>query len=271
MATSENILKISKLEKEYQGKTVIHGIDLEIFPGEFVVVIGPSGAGKTTLVRCINQIIKPTSGHVEFLGVDFSQIKGKQLRKMSGKIGMIFQHYNVIGRTNVIRNVLHGCLGNHNFIKTALGLYSEDEKQKAVDLLKNVGLEEFVFKKVNTLSGGQMQRVGVCRAIMQKPKLILADEPISSLDQATATQIMDEVKKLVDAKEASCIMNLHQIQFAKKYATRIIGLKNGEIIFDGVPASLTDSIIQDIYEGKTEEIKLEHETLQMTELKLGVV
>jgi len=269
MVHAKTLLKINGLKKQYLTKEVLKGIDLEIKEGEFVVVIGPSGAGKSTFVRCINKMIEPTEGRVEFLGVDITHLRRKELRKVRTCIGMIFQHYNLIGRTNVIRNVLHGRLGHRSFFKTLVGAYSETEKQEALNLLKKVGLGEHIYKKTNTLSGGQMQRVGICRAMMQEPKLILADEPISSLDPTSAKIVMDQIHTLITERQIACMMNLHQIQFAKEYATRIIGLKDGQIIFDGPPINLTEEIVVDIYEGKIEEVEFESENVIIGELAYG--
>ena len=252
-----NLLKITNLKKQYsKKKTVLKGIDLEINEGEFVVVIGPSGAGKSTFIRCINRMVDPTNGAVEFGGADVAQLKGKALREARASIGMIFQHYNLIGRTNVIKNVLHGRLGHNSFFKTLFGRYSGAEKQEAYDLLQKVGLGDHIYKKASALSGGQMQRVGICRAMMQDPKLLLADEPIASLDPKSAKIIMDQIHGLVTERNIACIMNLHQVQVAKDYATRIIGIKDGLVVYDGAPADLTEEMVASIYEGKAEEMEL---------------
>jgi len=270
MTDANTLLKISGLKKQYSTKEVLKGINLEIKEGEFVVVMGPSGAGKSTFVRCINRMVNPTEGSVEFLDVDVTRLKGKVLRKVRTNVGMIFQHYNLIGRTNVIKNVLHGRLGHHSFLKTLIGAYSEKEKREAFNLLQKVGLGEYIYKKANTLSGGQMQRVGICRAMMQAPKLLLADEPIASLDPTSAKVIMDQIHDLVTERKIACIMNLHQIQFAKDYATRIIGIKEGRVVYDGTPTDLTEEIVADIYEGKMEEVvEFKSDSLVVGELIYG--
>lgn len=270
MEDVNTLLKINDLKKRYSTKEVIKGISLEIKEGEFVVIIGPSGAGKSTFIRCINRMVVPTEGLVEFKGVDVTLLKGKALRKTRAHIGMIFQHYNLIGRTNVIKNVLHGRLGYNSFFKTLIAGYSNSERREAFNLLQKVGLGEYVYKKANTLSGGQMQRVGVCRAMMQAPKLLLADEPIASLDPKSAKIIMSQIHDLVTERNIACIMNLHQIQFAKEYATRIIGLKDGKIVYDGIPAKLTDEIIADIYKGKIEEVEFVSDDIAVGELIYGM-
>ena len=270
MAEANTLLRISNLKKQYSKKEVLKGIDVEIKEGEFVVVIGPSGAGKSTFIRCINRMVDPTQGAVEFDGVDVAKLKGKALREARSNIGMIFQHYNLIGRTNVIKNVLHGRLGHNSFFKTLTGSFSNEEKHEAYNLLQKVGLGEHIYKKANALSGGQMQRVGICRAMMQDPKLLLADEPIASLDPKSAKVIMDQIHGLVTERNIACIMNLHQVQVAKDYATRIIGIKDGLVVYDGSPADLTEEMVANIYEGKAEEIELEADHVPVGELAYGV-
>jgi len=243
------MLEIKNLKKSYTHPTaeVLHGITFNINAGEFVAVIGSSGSGKTTLVRCINRLITSSSGEIFFEGSDINKLRGGKLRKLRTQIGMIFQDYNLINRSNVMQNVLHGKLGQMSFVRSAFGLYTQKELDEAFDLLVSVGLEEFMHKKAGTLSGGQMQRVGICRAMMQNPKLLLADEPISSLDPASSHIILKLIKELTLARRLASIINLHQVDFAKTYASRIIGLRNGEIVFDGKPDELTDDTINFIY------------------------
>jgi len=242
------LLSISNLKKTYDGKNfVLHGIDLTVDTGEFVAIVGPSGAGKSTLMRCINRLIEPTDGEIIFDDTRVDTARGSTLRKVRTRIGMIFQHYNLIARTNVKKNVLHGRLGETSFIKSCFGLYPKKDKLEAEELLATVGLSGHMYQKAGTLSGGQMQRVGICRALMQHPKLLLADEPISSLDPASAQVIMDHIQDATRERELACIVNLHQVDFAKKYATRIIGMKSGHIVFDGTPEELTDEMVAFIY------------------------
>jgi len=248
------LLSISNLKKTYDGKNfVLHGVDLAVDTGEFVAIVGPSGAGKSTLMRCINRLIEPTAGEIIFDGTRVDTARGSALRKVRTRIGMIFQHYNLIARTNVKKNVLHGRLGETPFVRSFLGLYPKEDKLEAEALLATVGLSGHMYQKAGTLSGGQMQRVGICRALMQHPKLLLADEPISSLDPASAQVVMDHIQDATRERELACIVNLHQVDFAKKYATRIIGMKNGHIVFDGTPAELTDEIVAFIYDADDDE------------------
>lgn len=243
------MLVIENLVKSYKNPDtdVLDGINLTINPGEFVVIIGSSGSGKTTLVRCINRLITATKGEIYFEGNPINKLQGTQLRKLRSQIGMIFQDYNLIGRSNVMQNVLHGRLGQMNFFKSAIGLFSQDALDEAHELLTAVGLEKVMHKKAQALSGGQKQRVGICRAMMQNPKLLLADEPISSLDPTSASVVLNHIKNLTQARGLTSIVNLHQVDFAKAYASRIIGLKLGKVAFDGSPKDLTDDIVGDIY------------------------
>ncbi|WP_206613372.1 phosphonate ABC transporter ATP-binding protein [Lysinibacillus halotolerans] len=255
------LLSIKNLVKVYGKETrALNGITLDFFPGEFIVIIGPSGAGKSTFIRSINRLVDPTKGEIIFDGQHMEKLSGRKLRKERSKIGMIFQHYNLVGRTNVIKNVLHGQLSNIPLYKSLLGLYHHEDKKEAVELLKKVGLEDQIYKRADELSGGQMQRVGICRAILQRPKLLLADEPIASLDPLSANIVMQQLHTISQEKKLTCIVNLHQVDYAKKYATRIIEIKKGLVVFDGAPSQLTDSIIKDIYEGKESQMKLKGES-----------
>lgn len=245
------LIQVNGLKKTYDGqKYALNGIDVTIYEGEFVVIVGPSGSGKSTFIRCLNQMIDASEGKLSFMGQDVSHLKNRQLRAYRQQIGMVFQHHNLVGRTNVIKNVMHGCLGRMGFIKSFLGLYKEKDKAEAYDLLNEVGLVDQMFQRVDQLSGGQMQRVGICRAIMQQPKLILADEPIASLDPLASKKVMDYLFKLTKQRQLTCIVNLHQVNFAKKYATRIIGIRQGQVVFDGKPEALTGDMIAYLYEGK---------------------
>lgn len=242
------LLKFKNVVKSYNSDTVaLDNVSLEINEGEFVSVIGPSGSGKSTFLRSINKLIPITKGEIYMDGENISEKKGKALRLYRRKIGMIFQNYNLVYRLSVIQNVLHGRLGYMSGLRGILGIYSEDDKKKAVDILGELGLEEFIYNRATELSGGQKQRVGIARAIMQNPQLLLCDEPIASLDPSSAKVIMDMIYQMVKKRNIACIVNLHQVDVAKKYSTRIIGLSKGKIVFDGRPEELTDSMIERIY------------------------
>lgn len=251
----KKVLNIENLVKRYEDDTLaLDGISLEVYEGEFIAIIGPSGAGKSTLLRCINRLIEPTEGKIEFFGTRIEKANKKELRKIRSRIGMIFQHYNLVPRLSVLENVLHGRLGYMNSLAGVFNLYKEEDKKEAIEWLVRVGLEKEVFKRADELSGGQKQRVGVCRALLQKPKLILADEPIASLDPKSSSTVMNIIHKSCREMGISCLINLHQVEVAKQYSTRIIGIKNGKIVFDDIPEALTDEMSKYIYEGKESEM-----------------
>lgn len=249
------ILSIQQLKKRYEGgSTALDGIDLQVKEKEFIAIIGPSGAGKSTLLRCINRLIDPTDGSITFLGQRVDQASKKQLRQIRSQTGMIFQHYNLIDRLSVLENVLHGRLGYMSSLAGIFNRYSEADKKEAIELLRKVGLENEVYKRADELSGGQKQRVGVCRALAQQPKLILADEPIASLDPKSSMTVMDAIHRNCTEQGIACLVNLHQVEVAKQYASRIIAIKGGKVVFDGPPKQLTEQHTYFIYEGKEHEM-----------------
>ncbi|MGL4789675.1 MAG: phosphonate ABC transporter ATP-binding protein [Cetobacterium sp.] len=244
----ENIVSIKNGNKTYDNKFLaLSDINLDIKKGEFVAIIGSSGAGKSTLLRTINSMNPLSSGAIIFNGKDISKISGSNLRKVRREMGMIFQHYNLIERLSVVQNVLHGRLGYMSNLKGFFELYSEEDKVKALKILKRLGLEDHCYKKASELSGGQKQRVGISRALAQNPKLILADEPIASLDPKSSEIVMETLKNICVEDNLTCIVNLHQVEFAKQYATRIIGMNKGKIVFDDIPENLTEEKIGEIY------------------------
>jgi len=247
------VLRVENLKKTYGNHVeALKGIDLSLNQGEFVVVIGPSGAGKSTLMRCINQLVKPSDGEIYLNESRIDNVKGKALREVRSQIGMIFQHYNLIGRTNVLKNVLYGLLGQMSIVESLTNRYADEDRKRAIALLNEVGLDEKIYQRADELSGGQKQRVGICRALIQSPALMLADEPIASLDPKSADIVMQSLKDIAQKNQLSVLVNLHQVDYAKRFATRIIGLKKGEIVFNDTPDQLTQSMIDQIYEGKEE-------------------
>lgn len=242
------ILKFEQVEKRYpNGVQALKGVSFEVSEGEFISVIGPSGSGKSTLLRAINRLIPITGGSVLLDGQEVSGQRGGSLRALRRKVGMIFQNYNLVYSLSVLQNVLHGRLGYMKGVKGIFGLYSEEDKREALALLRELGVEQFSYNRAADLSGGQKQRVGIARAIMQKPKLLLCDEPIASLDLSSAKTIMDLLHDMTQRRNIACIVNLHQLDVALKYSTRIIGLARGEIVFDGAPEDLDDATIEKIY------------------------
>ncbi|GIP18833.1 phosphonates import ATP-binding protein PhnC [Paenibacillus montaniterrae] len=248
------LLQVEQLKKVYPDGTVgLKGISFELEAGEFVAVIGPSGAGKSTLLRCLNRMVESSSGTITLQGNTITKVKAKQLRAVRRKMGMIFQGYNLVARSTVLTNVLHGRLGYMNSLKGALGLFNKQDTELAKALLNKVGLSEQMYKRADELSGGQQQRVGIARALAQRPALILADEPIASLDPAASQTVMQTLYEACKADGIACLCNLHQVEVAKKFATRIIGIRAGEKVFDGAPEQLTDEMISYIYEGAKHE------------------
>lgn len=244
----DSILKFENVTKHYpNGVHALKNVSFEVKEGEFVSVIGPSGSGKSTLLRAVNKLIPISGGKVYLDGVSVSEQKGKSLRHLRREVGMIFQNYNLVYSLSVLQNVLHGCLGYMDGIRGILGRYREEDKQRALDLLKELGMEQFSYNRASDLSGGQKQRVGIARAIMQQPKLLLCDEPIASLDPSSAKTIMDLLRDMAQKRNIACMVNLHQLDVALQYSTRIIGLSKGEIVFDGSPELLDASVIERIY------------------------
>ena len=241
-------LDVSRVMKQYGGaRPALDDISFSIRKGEFVSVIGPSGAGKSTLLRCINRMIDVSQGDVRFEGISVSQLNRKNLKKLRSKIGMIFQHYNLVDRLTVVENVLHGRLGAKSTLAGALGRYTHEEKKHAMDLISMLGLTEQVYQRCDRLSGGQKQRVGIARALVQDPKMILCDEPIASLDPNASKIIMDQLKRFSREMHITLIVNLHQVDVALKYSDRILGVNKGRLVFDGGPGDLSPQRISEIY------------------------
>ena len=247
------LLSVKNISKEYNnGITALKNVSFDVEKGEFISIIGPSGSGKSTLLRSINKMIDISQGSILFENKNIENLKKKEIELVRREIGMIFQNYNLVERLTVIENVLHGRLGYKSVFTGILGIYSEKEKKDAFNFLEKVNMTKYAYQKCSELSGGQKQRVGIARAIMQKPKLLLCDEPIASLDPKTAENIMNYLKKIVTELKITCIVNLHQVDIAKKYSNRIIALNKGEKIFDDKPEYLTDDMIEFIY--KDEEL-----------------
>lgn len=256
----EELVKFEHVSKCYtNGVRALRCIDLTIKRGEFITIIGPSGAGKSTFLRSINSLNNISEGKIYVDGEEITQKKGKKLRLARRKVGMIFQNYNLVNRLSVLQNVLHGRLGYKQGISGLFGSYTEEEKMEAIALIEELGLRDFVYSRVDELSGGQKQRVGIARAIMQNPDLLLCDEPIASLDPSSAQITMEMLKNMTQKRNITCIANLHQVDIAKTYSTRIIGLKDGNIVFDGAPEELTKEKINKIYERDLESLLLEGE------------
>ncbi|MCL1796773.1 MAG: phosphonate ABC transporter ATP-binding protein [Eggerthellaceae bacterium] len=263
---ASSLLHIEGLGKDYSSKSkALTDVSLSLARGQFVSVIGSSGAGKSTLLRCINRLIDPNAGSVVFDGKDVVAMGKRELRQARRRISMIFQHYNLVYRSTSIENVLQGRLGYKSTIAGVLGLYSEEEKERAFSILEQLGLAEFAYTRTDQLSGGQKQRVGIARALLQDPLLILADEPIASLDPKASQMIMEHLRWAVDTLGVTCLVNLHQVDYAIEFSDRIIALKKGHLVFDGTPNELDARAISDIYATPYVEEKVLQEPISETQ------
>ncbi len=242
------MIKFINVNKVYpNGLRALKDINLEIKDGEFVAIIGLSGAGKSTLLRTINKMNPATSGKVLVDGQDVNSLDNKQLLKLRRNIGMIFQSFNLVKRSSVFKNVLAGRVGFHPTFKTILGVFPKEDKLIALEALDKMGILDKAFERADRLSGGQQQRVALARALSQDPRLILADEPVASLDPITTLNVMDDFRRINRDFKITIIANMHHVDLAIKYSTRIIGLKAGEVVFDGKPSKLNDKILKQIY------------------------
>ena len=241
-------LRIKNLKKKFKDTVAINGVNLEIEEGKITGIIGRSGSGKSTLLRMINRLIEPTEGTIEFNDTIITDIKGKALRKWRSECAMIFQQFNLVDRLDVLTNVLIGSLGRNYSFLNLFGYFSKEEKINALRNLNRFELTEKSLQRSRTLSGGQQQRVAIARALMQKPKILLADEPISSLDPKNSKRVMDDMLKINREDGITIICNLHSLEIAKKYCDRLIGLSEGEVVFDGKPNELTASISKKLYD-----------------------
>lgn len=242
------MLKIEKLSKTYDSGTyALQDVSLVIDPGEFVVVLGKSGSGKSTLLRCINRLVEPTSGRIFLNETEITGASPSRLRELRKKIGMVFQQYNLVERFSVQTNVLSGKLASMSNIASLLNLFPEADVEKSRQVLNRLGLAGKDLKRSDKLSGGQQQRVGLARALMQNPELILADEPVSSLDPATSNQIMDLLAEFNEKDGMAVICNLHLPSLAKAYGSRIIVLSKGRIVYDGSPTDLSEDKLNSFY------------------------
>lgn len=244
----EPVLTVKHVSKTYNNKVqALKGASFEVYPGELISIIGPSGSGKSTLLRCINRMIDVTEGEIDFLDVDVTKANKKQIKEVRKNIGMIFQHYNLVYRLNVLENVLHGRLGYYPTWKSSLGLYREQDIEKGAKLLEMLGLKDRLYDQCSQLSGGQKQRVGIARALIQDPSIMLCDEPIASLDPQSSKIIMEHLHRIAKEMNIPCLVNLHQVDVALKYSDRIIGMHEGTIVFSGKPSELTEETIEKIY------------------------
>lgn len=247
---TDKLLEVRNLDKSYDGKILaVNQLSLEVKQGDFVILLGLSGSGKSTLLRCINRLIEPTRGEILFQNQDILSLQGAKLRQYRRHIGMVFQQFNLVKNLTVLTNVLTGRLGYHSFSSP----FSKEDHELAYQNLKRVGLQDFAHKQVKHLSGGQQQRVAIARALMQNPALILADEPVASLDPATADSIMQYLGE-INREGISIICSLHFLSLARRYGNRVLALKDGQKVFEGLPVEIDNQRFKEIYGQDAEEI-----------------
>ncbi len=254
---AETILKVKDLVKTYSnGVQALKGVSFDVKEGEFLVIIGLSGSGKSTLLRCLNNLHEPTSGSIKFRNVDITKVDGKKAREVKSKIGMIFQHFNLIPRYSVFKNALSGALGRTSTLKSLLGLFPQKDKDKALEYLDLVGIKEKAYIRADQLSGGQQQRVAIARALTQSPEILLADEPVASLDPATCHVVMDYLRKVNRELGLTIVCNLHFLSLVREYADRVIALKDGELVYEGSPDNIDENWFETIYGDAAKEVHI---------------
>jgi phosphonate transport system ATP-binding protein len=249
------VLKVEHLTKIYEGGTLaLEDVSFEVRDGEFLAVIGLSGSGKSTLLRCINRLIEPTEGRITWNGVDITAASQEDLRRIRRRIGMVFQHFNLVNRSKVTTNVLSGRLGYTNPAYSLINRFSKDDHERAQAQLQRVGLTDRDNHRADALSGGQQQRVGIARAMIQEPEMILADEPVASLDPVLAHSIMQYLEQINQQDKVTVLCSLHFLDLVEKYSQRVIALNEGRLVFEGTAAQLDDERFKDIYGREAERI-----------------
>jgi phosphonate transport system ATP-binding protein len=229
------------------GTRALNGASLRIEQGEFVAVIGLSGAGKSTMIKMVNRMTDVTDGQVLVDGVDVMSLSGKSLRRFRRGVGMVFQSFNLISRASVISNVLAARVADMGLVRSLLGVYSREDKMIALEALNKVGIIEKAYQRADQLSGGQQQRVALARTLAQRPKIILADEPVASLDPITANLIMKDFRRVNETENITVVVNMHHVDLALRYAKRVIGINKGEVVFDGPASDVTEELLRRIY------------------------
>jgi phosphonate transport system ATP-binding protein len=251
------MLRIQNLRKVFpNGVVAVDDISLTIPDGEFLVIIGLSGSGKSTLLRCINRLVEPTSGKIWLDDIEITALKTDELRATRRRIGMIFQQFNLVKRSSVLTNVLCGRLGTVSWMESLIGRFPAADYQRAFANLERVGIPEKAQQRADTLSGGQQQRVAIARALMQEPSLMLADEPVASLDPATSHSVMKYLEEINQQDGITVLCNLHFLSLARRYATRVVALKAGRIVFDGLPTEIDEGRFREIYGEDAVEVEI---------------
>lgn len=249
------MIKFENVEKVYpNGYTALENINLTVDQGEFVAIIGLSGAGKSTLIRCINRMHEIDSGTLTVNDTNVSQLKGKEIRNYRKKIGMIFQSFNLVTRSSVLNNVLISAVPNLSWWRRLLGIFPEDAKITALEALDNVGILDKAYTRVDQLSGGQQQRVALARTLAGQPEIILADEPVAALDPVTAKVVMDDFKRINETLNISVLINIHHVDLALEYAQRVIGIRQGKIVYDGPASQVDEGVLSAIYGQEAKEL-----------------
>ncbi len=241
------MLKVRNLTKSFGANTAVDNVDFAVDRPAMIGIIGASGAGKSTLLRMLNRMTDATSGQIEFEGREVLKLSGARKRAWQSDCAMIFQQFNLVPRMDVVSNVLHGTLNARSSLATMFNLYPNADIHRAIDILDRLGIADHAAKRAESLSGGQQQRVAIARALMQDPRIILADEPIASLDPMNAQIVMDALRRIHDEDGRMVIANLHTLDTARKYCDRVIGMRMGRVVFDGTPAQLTTGVARDIY------------------------
>ena len=240
-------LEVKNLRAGYAGREILKGVSFQVDADDFFAIIGPSGAGKSTLIRCVNRLVEPTGGQVLFHGVDLLQLDQARLREARRNIGMIFQEFNLIERLSVMDNVLTGRLGYTGTLRSLMRMFTAEDIRKALALLDRVGLGEYVDKRADRLSGGQRQRVGIARALIQNPRMLLVDEPTSSLDPKISREVMGLIREIAREFHIPVLCNIHDVELATEFCTHVIGLQDGVKKFEGRPAELNAQALHEIY------------------------
>ena len=244
------MIEFKNVYKTYpNGFTALKNINLQIEQGEFVAIIGLSGAGKSTILRCINRMHDISKGELTVDGVDVDSLRGKDLRRYRRKVGMIFQSFNLVSRSTAIKNVLTADVPDMNFFRVLFGVFTKEQKMRALESLDKVGILDKAYTRCDQLSGGQQQRVALARTLNQSPTIILADEPVAALDPVTAHQVMSDFKRINEEMNITILINIHHVDLALKYATRVIGIRAGEIVYDGPTGAVTQDVLDQIYNG----------------------
>ena len=253
------MISIRGLSKTYAGGVrALNNVSIDVAPGEFLVILGPSGAGKSTLLRCINRLVEPSQGQVFHNGTEITGHRS-DLRAIRRQFGMVFQQFNLVKRLSVLVNVLAGRLGYRSVLRSLFYSFPEADKRIAIECLARVNMEHKAFQRADTLSGGEQQRVAIARALAQKPKVILADEPVASLDPKIARQVLGYLRQVAKELGITVLCNLHQVDYAREFAERIVGMSRGKVVFEGTAADLTKDILHRIYYRDPDEKDDKHE------------